>query len=228
MSQAPRPHTNVSWSVPVTRDGRLFAAGTVSMAGNDHSAASTEFGSGENDIAIPSDRKMTIRTEGSLDGPSDLCLVAADGFDVDQRPQQRGWVTFEVQQGHVRTLLGTPGRGDVADLRRTRWCRASVQKHSGASPAAAPKAHGMPELWATSPSRMGPPPSPRSRKALTVPVPPPLRWSGGGEGGCEERRRTEGDADGEQCCARMIPIGDLQTALTVRPTAMVAKAAAPS
>lgn len=92
----------------------------VDMAGDDYSAASTEIGSRENDVAVPDDREMTVRAEGGLDCPSDLCLVAADRFDVDQRPQQRDWVTFEVQHRHVRTLLGTPGRADVADLRRSR------------------------------------------------------------------------------------------------------------
>ena len=117
---------------------------------------------------------------------------------------------------------------DVADLRMNQVVQSQVQKRSERQSGSRSEGPRNARTLGHEPQQDGSTAKPEVKEALTVPVPPPLRWSGGGEGGCEERRRTEGDADGEQCCARMIPIGDLQTALTVRPTAMVAKAAAPS
>ena len=76
---------------------------------------------------------------------------------------------------------------------------------------------------------MGPPPSPRSRKALTVPDAAPRS---DGPAVAKAAAKNAGvlkvTPTASSAVPRMIPIGDLQTALTVRPTAMVAKAAAPS
>ena len=70
------------------------------MAGDDDSAYSTQVCSRKNDIAVPSDCQVAVPTERGLDGSGDLCFVAANLFDIDQRPQQRDRITIEVQVGH--------------------------------------------------------------------------------------------------------------------------------
>ena len=59
---------------------------------------------------------------------------------------------------------------------------------ASATEAATPKAQGIPAAWATNPSRIGPPPSPRSMKALAVPEAAPRSEGFGGR----EDRREEG------------------------------------
>jgi hypothetical protein len=100
---------------------------------------------------------------------------------------------------------------------------------ASATPAATANVHGIPALRATTPSRIGPAPRPRSRNALTVPEAAP-RSEGGTEANTAEKKAgvLKETPTAITATPAVMPSGVVHVAATTSPVAIAVSAAAPS
>jgi hypothetical protein len=80
------------------------------VAGDHYPLGPAEFGPSDDDIAVSHHIQMAVPAQRLLHSVGDLCLVSADGLDVDQRSQQLDDIATQIQRRrHERHLTASVG-----------------------------------------------------------------------------------------------------------------------